>query len=234
MSDIETHGFAVRRAVLDPDRVTLLRRELEPLLAGCGSAGLRGIAEKSRAVQELAHSNRVRELVNEVLGNGARPVRSILFNKHPESNWRVTWHQDLSIAVEERHEVEGYSNWSMKDGVVHVQPPDAVLERMVTIRLHLDDADETNGALIVSPGSHRDGRMGAAQAAERATQVGTHLCAVKAGDALLMKPLILHASRKATSPRPRRVIHLEYANIELPRPLQWREADISRSNLLID
>jgi len=108
--------------------------------------------------------------------------------------------------------------------VPHVQPPEEILEQMLTVRLHLDPADETNGALWVSPGSHRLGRLRAGDAAAVAKCNGKHLCVVAAGDALLMRPLILHASHKATSSVPRRVIHLEFAGTSLPPSMAWAEA----------
>jgi ectoine hydroxylase-related dioxygenase (phytanoyl-CoA dioxygenase family) len=56
-------------------------------------------------------------------------------------------------------------------------------------------------------------------------QCGTHVCVMAAGDAMLMRPLLLHASRKSTSHRPRRVVHLEFAAADaLPSPLQWAES----------
>jgi ectoine hydroxylase-related dioxygenase (phytanoyl-CoA dioxygenase family) len=111
-----------------------------------------------------------------------------------------------------------------QEGVAHVQPPIAALERMLTVRLHLDPADESNGALWVSPRSHRLGRLPASEAAIAAERLGKHLCVVDAGDVLLLRPLTLHASRKATSIRSRRVVHLEFAGVSLPTPLDWAEA----------
>jgi ectoine hydroxylase-related dioxygenase (phytanoyl-CoA dioxygenase family) len=108
--------------------------------------------------------------------------------------------------------------------VTHVQPPVEILERMLSIRLHLDAADETNGGLWVAPGSHLLGRLPASEAARVARARGQHLCSVAAGDALLFRPLLVHASRKATSPRSRRIIHLEFAGVSLPEPLTWAAA----------
>ena len=102
-----------------------------------------------------------------------------------------------------------------------VQPPAAVLENTVTIRLHLDDCDATNGALKVVPGSHRGGVVPAEAIAAR-TATAT-ICAVPAGGAMLMKPLLLHASGRSASSRPRRVVHLEFSAAELPSGLAWRE-----------
>lgn len=220
---LEQQGFAVIPGVLPSGQVELIARALSPLLEAIPSAGIRGLAAKAPCVRMLAQAAEIRSLIEPVLGPTARLVRSILFNKSQEANWQVAWHQDLAIAVRERSELEGFTSWSVKDGVPHVQPPAAVLEQMLTVRLHLDDADETNGALWVVPGSHRLGRLSAGEAATVAEREGKQLCAVKAGDALLIRPLILHASRKATSSRPRRVIHLEFAGADLPEPLKWAE-----------
>ncbi len=223
-SELEQHGFAIVPDVLSASQVAELSAALAALLEAVPSAGIRGLTKKAPCVVALARSPEVRGLVEPILGPGARLVRSILFNKTPQANWQVGWHQDLAIAVRCQVEVGDFTRWSVKEGVPHVQPPVAVLEHMLTVRLHLDSADETNGALWVSPGSHRWGRLPAGEVTEVAAQQGNTLCAVQAGDALLFRPLILHASRKARSARPRRIIHLEFAGIDLPEPLVWNEA----------
>lgn len=223
MSSIERDGFAIVPGVLDEDSRLALLSEVDGLLSE-SPAGVRGLAAKIPSVRALAELPAVRSLVGLVLGPEGQLVRSILFNKSDEANWWVAWHQDLAIAVARRAEAGGYSSWSVKEGVPHVQPPVEVLERMLSVRLHLDSADETNGALWVSPGSHRLGRVPAAEAADVAERNGKHLCVARAGDALLLRPLILHASRKATSSMPRRVIHLEFAAVSLPGSLTWAEA----------
>jgi ectoine hydroxylase-related dioxygenase (phytanoyl-CoA dioxygenase family) len=152
------------------------------------------------------------------------PVRGILFDKSPDANWLVPWHQDLTIAVRERFEAEGFSAWSKKDGIPHVQPPVALLEQMLTIRLHLDGADETNGALRIISGTHRLGKLSAGEAASARAERSEHVCCVQAGDAVLMRPLVLHASSKARSPKHRRVLHLEYAGFDLPVAMAWHSA----------
>jgi ectoine hydroxylase-related dioxygenase (phytanoyl-CoA dioxygenase family) len=147
-------------------------------------------------------------------------VRGIFFDKTPDANWKVPYHQDLSIAVKGKAEVEGFGPWSEKAGAVHVQPPAEVLEKMLTIRIHLDDTDETNGSLRVIPGSHQLGKI-------ESSQVGPHVergevtVPVPEGGAMLMRPLLLHASSPAQNARHRRVIHLEFAATELPGRLEW-------------
>lgn len=220
---LDRDGFAIVADVLQAARVTQLAADVEPLLQE-SPAGVRGLAAKVPNIYRLSQSDEVRRLVEPVLGTDARMVRSILFTKSTEANWQVAWHQDLSIAVQRRAEVDGYVSWSMKDGTFHVQPPTHVLEHMLAVRLHLDRADENNGALWLSPGSHCFGRIPAGDAANTAERLGKRLCAVNAGDALLFRPLALHASRKAIVDGPRRVIHLEFANIALPAPLSWAES----------
>jgi len=148
-------------------------------------------------------------------------VRAILFDKSPESNWPVSWHQDQTISVAEQSEVEGFNAWSIKQGVPHVRPPHTVLERMITVRLHLDDCSVANGALRVLPGSHRDGLLDDNGIERRTKSVTATVCEVPKGGLLLMKPLLLHASFPSESPGHRRVLHIDYAQDPLPGGLKW-------------
>jgi ectoine hydroxylase-related dioxygenase (phytanoyl-CoA dioxygenase family) len=152
------------------------------------------------------------------------PVRALYFDKSPQRNWLVSWHQDLTLAVHARIETPGFGPWSTKQGVPHVQPPVEFLAQMLTVRLHFDDTDESNGALRVLPGSHRLGRLSPARIREICLGQSPVLCRAAAGDALLMRPLLLHASSRSQSSRPRRVLHLEYASFALPNGLAWHEA----------
>ncbi|MBA3243400.1 MAG: phytanoyl-CoA dioxygenase family protein, partial [Acidobacteria bacterium] len=174
------------------------------------------------SVRELAGSSIICALVEPVLGPDCFVVRGILFDKTPDAPWKVAWHQDLSIAVRERREVEGFGSWSLKAGTVHVQPPPRILERMLTVRLHLDDTNELNGALRVLPGSHLGGKL-SAEAVE--LWRGAHAavtCDVPRGGALVMRPLLLHSSPTPREERHRRVVHLEFAAERLPGGLEWR------------
>jgi ectoine hydroxylase-related dioxygenase (phytanoyl-CoA dioxygenase family) len=175
------------------------------------------------AVAELATSPALRALVEPVLGGRAFPVRALLFDKTPGANWKVAWHQDLSIAVRTRIDVPGFGPWSVKAGVHHVQPPASVLERMLTVRLHLDDCGPDNGPLLVLPGSHVAGALSPAGVREWRARVAPVACHAPAGGAVLMRPLLLHASSAASAPGHRRVIHVEYANADLPGGLEWAE-----------
>lgn len=223
LSQLNRAGFAIVPGVVDEEvRVELIRGIQESFSPSM--AGVRDVTRKLDSIGRLAQSPMIRRIVEFVLGKDARLVRSILFNKNEAANWQVAWHQDLAIAVQQRVAIEGFDSWSAKDGTPHVQPPVEILQQMLNVRVHLDAADESNGALLVSPCSHHLGRIPANAAAETARRLGTHLCGVNAGDILLFRPLTLHASRKATSACPRRVIHLEFAGIALPAPLEWADA----------
>lgn len=197
-------------------------RELAQTLGAVNGAGRRGLLE-APVVRELAFSERVVDCLQPHLAGPPRLVRAIYFDKSPGANWLVPWHQDLTFAVRERKDVPGFGPWSMKDGVPHVQPPVTLLEEVVTMRIHLDACDAENGALKVLPGTHGVGRLGAQQIQDCRNRLNEVLCAMDAGDVLLMRPLLLHASGKSTSARHRRILHLEYCGVDLPGGLEWSE-----------
>ena len=94
---------------------------------------------------------------------------------------------------------------------------------MTTLRLHLDNTPASNGALRIIPGSHKHGKL-TSDEREALVQKQAVDCECAAGDVLLMKPLVLHSSRRATKPSHRRVIHIEYAiRPTLHRNLNWAE-----------
>lgn len=182
------------------------------------------------AVRQFATSRGLRDLVEPILGPDAFAVRGIFFDKTAEANWRLRWHQDKAIPVKARREVPGFGPWSVKAGVPHVYPPAAVLEGMLTVRLHLDPCDATQGALQVLPGSHRMGLLDRASLATLVAETETVVCVAEPGDVLLMRPLLAHASGKRAGPGHRRIVHLELAGEPLPEPLEWHERVGSRSD----
>jgi ectoine hydroxylase-related dioxygenase (phytanoyl-CoA dioxygenase family) len=149
-------------------------------------------------------------------------TKAIFFDKTTESNWYVTWHQDIVINTTAKIETEGFSGWTKKSGVYGVVPPDEYLKSTVTVRIHLDDTDETNGALKVVPGSHNK-RLSDDEINLITQNSIPCICEVDACGIQIMKPLLLHASSKATSQKHRRVIHLEFSTLELPNGLEWAE-----------
>lgn len=183
--------------------------------------GVRNLLRTSPRVAEIASSEKLTGILEQMVGRAVFPVRAIFFDKTAEANWRVPWHQDLTIAVVERVETAGFNAWSMKDGIVHVQPPRKILDAMATIRLHLDDCDADKGALKVIPGSHLHGKLGRTEIAGLTQTKTAVVCEIPRGGALLTRPLLLHSSSPARSPSHRRVLHIEYAANELPNGLNW-------------
>lgn len=216
-------GFAVAEGVLPAGEVNAVVTDIERAQAEQGTPWLRNVFDHAPLAAAVLQSPSVNRVLSDALGPGWFAVRCILFDKVPGANWHVGWHQDQCITVRERAEIEGFGPWSVKEGVVHVEPPAGVLDRMVTLRLHLDDCGEDNGPLKVVPGSHRHGRLSSEQARALRESNGVVTCTVARGGAVLMKPLTLHASRPAESPRHRRVLHIECAAEDLPAPLHWHE-----------
>jgi ectoine hydroxylase-related dioxygenase (phytanoyl-CoA dioxygenase family) len=185
--------------------------------------GLRNVLRISPAAASFANADKVLGCVSHLLNAPAFPVRAIVFDKTETANWGVPWHQDLAVAVAEQIEAPGFKAWSVKAGVVHVNPPVSILAEMVTIRLHLDDCLADNGALRVLPGSHIQGELDAEAITAWSAKQSPITCEIAKGGALLMRPLLLHASTAAKNPSHRRVLHVEYAAMDLPNGLKWSE-----------
>jgi len=146
-------------------------------------------------------------------------TKAIFFDKPAYSNWFVAYHQDLSISVEGKTDVQGYAKWTYKQQQYGVQPPLSILQNTLTLRIHLDDTNHYNGALRVIPNTHRMGVMKASDI----DKTNEKVCSMKRGDVMLMSPLLMHASNKTTNNKRRRVIHLEFCDKNLASPLKWLE-----------
>lgn len=144
------------------------------------------------------------------LAPSAVAIQAIAFDKTPATNWKVPWHQDLMFPFAGPPSAAGFDLPSRKDGVDFARPPREVLEDLLAVRLHLDPCGAGNGPLRVSPGSHREGVIPSGKCAERAARGGEILCLTGEGEALLMRPLLLHASSQAKNPAHRRVLHFVY------------------------
>jgi hypothetical protein len=214
-------GAVLFPAVLDADTVLALADTLEVAL-GKGRPGRR---LTSGSWGDLLTEGPLGLIAATIAGEGAHPVRVVLFDKTAGTNWGVAWHQDRTIAVRERKDIDGFGPWSVKDGIVHVEPPIEILDDMVTLRLHLDDCGEENGPLRVVPGTHSLGAIPAHRAADLAEAMPTIVCTAKAGDVWACATLILHASSPALYPGRRRVLQIDYAVAVLPDGLEWRGID---------
>ena len=223
-------GYALLEGVLTPEQVAVWIERTEKARADSTSSAavsnssgvyaLRNLIDVIPEVKELLQCPALAAVVNAVLGPNAFLIRSTLFDKTDGANWGVFWHQDLAIAVTERHDLPGFHAWTRKAGVVCVQPPSEILSGILTVRLSLDACHADNGALKVLPGSHK-ARWNSADIDQMTNRGEEVLCATTAGGSVLMSPLTLHASSPMNVPGHRRVIHLEFSAQELPHPLQW-------------
>lgn len=171
--------------------------------------------------QLLASGGSMCRIARSKLGERARPVRAVLFDKRDGMNWALGWHQDRTLAVEEKVEIPGFGPWSRKDGIVHVEPPFDIINDMITLRAHLDPCGEENAPLLIAPGSHRLGRIPANEVAVIAKKLGSVPCLAGIGDIWLYATAIAHASEKAVAPTRRRVLQIDFANDALPGGLRW-------------
>ncbi len=188
---------------------------LEPEKAGTRLRGVPGLGHL------ISLDGAIGAVAAQKLGVSAKPVRAVLFDKNPASNWKLGWHQDRTIAVEQRADVKGFGPWSQKGGWPHVAPPTNLLERMVTLRVHLDDVGPENAPLLIALGSHRLGRIPIGGIAEVVSKSDIHMCLATAGDVWLYSTPIVHASDAAATPARRRVLQIDYAAFDLPGGLRW-------------
>ena len=122
------------------------------------------------------------------------------FDKSPQTNWFVPWHQDRA-----------------EDGAERAI---AFLENTVALRIHLDACGEDNGPLEVIAGSHAKGRLEARTISGITAGAPAALCLAERGDIVAMRPLLLHRSQRAKMPAARRVIHIEYTRSDYLQAVQ--------------
>jgi ectoine hydroxylase-related dioxygenase (phytanoyl-CoA dioxygenase family) len=234
---LDRDGFAILERVFTSEQVA----ELTEVTRNCSSTSSAGVLERRGevygvrdllwrvpAVRRLARSRELADIVASILEPEAFVVRGLFFDKTLSTNWNLPWHQDLTIAVRARRDVPGFGPWTLKAGISHVHAPADLLERMVTLRLHLDDCRAQSGPMRVLPGSHAMGKLDPGAVASWSARAGELAvdCLVPAGGAVVMRPLLLHSSAAGTAAGHRRVIHLEYAAEALPDALEWSEGGV--------
>lgn len=218
MADLYRHGYAIADLVLSDSACERITSDLPDVDAQRG--GVRNLIEHPNVVSMV----RSPKFAAAIGIPGLVAVKATLFDKTPQSNWRVQWHQDRMIAVKERRDVEGFGPWAVKRGVTHVEPPVRVLEEMVAVRVHLDDCGPDSGPLRVIPRSHKLGKLSDEQIAELTANALMAELALPQGALLLMRPLLLHASPPAVHAGHRRVLHIELAPRDVIAPLEWWSA----------
>lgn len=217
----ENDGFAVLSPILTGSMCEEISSSLTQISnKGIGSRSLLDFPWCTK----LAQAIRQHPAIVALLPCDAVAVQCTYFEKSQDQNWLVPIHQDLSIPVKKKVDDPTLTGWSEKQGSVFVQPPDVVLQELVAVRLHVDECGEDDGPLRVVPGSHRKGRLSNEDAIKVRDNLGEVVCIVEKGGALLMRPLVLHASSKATGHSRRRVLHFVFGPSVLPLGLRWQYA----------
>jgi ectoine hydroxylase-related dioxygenase (phytanoyl-CoA dioxygenase family) len=220
--ELEAAGYAVADIVLADHQCDYAAASFPDVPVARGS--VRNLLDHPTVARFLLHE-RLGEYLWSVIGRDLVAVTATLFNRTPQANRRMQWHQDRAIAVKERLDVRGYASWSQRAGCLQVEPPAEVLSQMIAIRVHLDECKTGNGSMLVIPGSHKAGKLNAGQLADfAADEDAVELCAPR-GAILLIRPLLVHASPPLTTlGGNRRVLHIEFAPPEAISPLQWQSA----------
>jgi ectoine hydroxylase-related dioxygenase (phytanoyl-CoA dioxygenase family) len=226
--ELESQGYSITSEIYNEAEVAEIIKTIKltetnnkSFLKTKGLFAIRQLMNHAPNLLEHICNDKFLNLLSEIGGDDYFLTKAIYFDKPEESNWFVAYHQDLSISVKEKSQVDNYENWTFKKGQYGVQPPMDILENIITFRIHLDDTNEENGALKVIPESHT-------KKVYRPSTINWDeekevICNTNKGQVMLMKPLTLHASSRTTNNKQRRVIHLEFCNKELANPLEWIE-----------
>lgn len=215
---LRAHGACRLPAALDAAALATLFAAIADQPADVAGVRLFGV---ERLTPLLAADGPIGAVAARLMDGAPRPVRAILFDKTPQTNWALAWHQDRVIAVRERIDQDGFGPWTRKHGALHVAPPFAILEAMLTLRVHLDPVPATNAPLLIAPGSHKAGRLPEVEIPSVVARCGTLACLAESGDIWAYSTPILHASERASAPGRRRVLQVDYAAGELPGRLEW-------------
>lgn len=184
--------------------------------------GVRQFLKKYEVLIPIVFNENLKSIIRSI-SKKAVVIRSLYFDKPPNANWMVNWHQDLTVELKDKKETAGFKNWRVLPKRTTAQPPLNVLEQMFTIRIHLDDCLKTNGALNVVKGTHKEGIIPIKEGLDN--WVGNReVCEIQKGGVLIMRPLVLHASKRTENNQNRRIVHIEFSDYELPNNLKWRES----------
>jgi ectoine hydroxylase-related dioxygenase (phytanoyl-CoA dioxygenase family) len=226
--DFLLNGFTVFDNIYTADEVETLLQQInqantdkDTFRKSADLFAIRQFLKEVPSTLDTIFNDKLKGVLRPLLGDRYFVVKSIYFDKPQTSNWYVSYHQDLTISVDRKLSLNGFDFWTTKQNQFAVQPPLDILQNVVTVRIHLDDTDENNGALKVVPKSHTKGICRPETidwAIEREVS-----CNVSKSGIMLMKPLLLHSSGRTSNNRQRRVIHIEFSNQELPTELNWAE-----------
>jgi ectoine hydroxylase-related dioxygenase (phytanoyl-CoA dioxygenase family) len=227
-TQVEANGFSIIDAIYTDTEVANIISAIENTEARSETFrksaelfAIRQFLKEIAGVLPLLLNSKLRQIIGTLFGSDYFVVKSIYFDKSKTSNWYVAYHQDLPISVNEKADIQNFGPWTVKQNQFAVQPPLQILESIYTIRIHLDETNQDNGALKVIQRSH-------SKKIYRPETINWNIeteavCNVTKGGIMIMKPLLLHSSGRTINNKRRRVIHIEFSSDKLPEPLQWAE-----------
>lgn len=227
-SELEQKGFSIIDSVYSEKEIYSILKFIESQDSSSPTFrksedlfAIRQFIKDFPEIKRLVFNEKLKSVISSIAGEDFFIVKSIYFDKPETSNWFVAYHQDLTISVDNKENIEGFGPWTTKHNQFAVQPPLEFLENIFTIRIHLDETDENNGALKVVDESH-------SKQIYRPETIDWNIekesfCSVKSGGIMLMKPLLLHGSNRTSNQKRRRVIHIEFSNMSLPNQINWSE-----------
>jgi ectoine hydroxylase-related dioxygenase (phytanoyl-CoA dioxygenase family) len=231
LNEVNSEGFTIiekvysdheiEKIISEIEKVTNIENENSTFRKSEDLFAIRQFHKEIPETMNYIFNQNLREIIKSNFGVDFFITKSIYFDKPEKSNWFVAYHQDLTISVDRKVEVDNFENWTTKQKQFAVQPPKEILEQNFTIRIHIDKTTKDNGALKVLNKSHKKGivRIDAIEV-ENETET---ICEVEKGGIMIMRPLLFHASNKTTNNERRRVIHIEFSNQNLPKELKWSE-----------
>ena len=222
--ELEKSGYSITPTLysrVELDQIKTLINENSSFSETALVYSIRKLLKEIPSLGDVLFNQNLNQLIDQLGGPAYFLTKAIYFDKPQGSNWFVSYHQDLSISVVDKHDVDDYKNWTVKGEQYGVQPPERILDNTITIRIHLDDTNSSNGALKVIPKSHKKGVVRFEK--NWVSDEGEEICNVPEGASMLMKPLTFHASNRSQNGNQRRVIHLEFCNELLQSPLIWAE-----------
>ena len=203
-------GYSIVENILSAEDLGKLVTSLEELPRI--KAGTRNLLSHSWC-KELVDKVKNHATIHPLLPRDAAAVQCTYFRKTEDANWLVAPHQDKVIPVSQRIASPQWNGWSVKEGILYAQPPREILEQLVAVRIHLEPNTERNGPLRIIPGSH-------ISASSPRPEVE---CTVGEGGAVVMRPLVVHASSKLLQGS-RRVLHFLFGPRNLPNGAEWVNA----------